>query len=89
MSPLSEKATYSGPWRAFLAPPGRRERAKRSRLRRAAVVVQSEATNPTMCDGDHTVLGGAIVSPKTTAQPGRHPPSPDTPTPPGSQEPTS
>jgi hypothetical protein len=25
---------------------------------------------------------------KTTAQSGRHPPSPDTPTPPGSQEPT-
>jgi hypothetical protein len=34
------------------------------------LVVQIEATNPTMCDGDHTVLGGASVSINTTAQSG-------------------
>ena len=54
----------------------------------AGAVTAVEATNPTMCDGDHMVPGGANVGVVTTAQSGRHPPSPDTPTPPGSQEPT-
>jgi hypothetical protein len=63
MSPLSEKATYSGPWRAFSAYPTAPAAASAwaaSRLGRGKpLVVQTEATNPTMCDGDHMVLGGA------------------------------